>query len=190
MPYVLFAGYNRLAAGSLDSVAVACARAQQAGLAQVLVFEETTGRQIDLNTRGTEAEIAARYSTTGSPLPEAERHRSPGRPRLGVTAREVTLLPRHWEWLATQPGGASVTLRKLVDQARRDSATATDHRDLSEAVYRFLHAIAGNLPGYEEVIRALFAGDRDRMEALMLDWPADVRQQAVVIVQRHRGEQH
>ena len=91
--------------------------------------------------------------------------RGPGRPKLGVVAREITLLPRHWEWLAQQTGGASVAIRKLVDEARRATATtAIASASAQEAAYRFMSAMAGNLPHFEEAIRALFADDPRRFE--------------------------
>ena len=105
-------------------------------------------------------------------------------PELGVVAREVTLLPRHWDWLAGQPGGASVTLRKLVEQARKDNEGKDRLRRAREAAYRFLSAMAGNLPGFEEAARALFAGHRDRFAAVVAPWPQDVREHAVKLAAR------
>jgi hypothetical protein len=89
-------------------------------------------------------------------------------------AREVTLLPRHWEWLAKQPGGASVTLRKLVEDARRANAGTATAREAQERAYRFMSAMAGNLPGFEEATRALFAKDKPRFEMLIAEWPDSV----------------
>ena len=99
----------------------------------------------------------------------------PGRPKLGVVAREVTLLPRHWAWLSSQPGGASVALRKLVEQARKDGQTQDQRRQSQEATYRFMSAMAGCLEGFEEAARALFAADRLRFEALLAPWPPDIQ---------------
>ena len=104
--------------------------------------------------------------------------RGPGRPRLGVIAREVTLLPRHWEWLNAQPGGASATLRKMVEIARKENRGDDARRASQNAAYTFMNALAGDLPGYEEATRALFAGDRERFHALTADWPADIRDHA------------
>jgi hypothetical protein len=104
--------------------------------------------------------------------------RPPGRPKLGVVGREVTLLPRHWEWLATQPGGASVTLRRLVEEARRAGGDEERKRQARDAAYRFMFAVAGNEPGFEEASRALFAGDQSRFEEETERWPADVREHA------------
>jgi len=168
MNYTAFHGLQRIGAGNLPEIAMLLKDAPQGG--GYLVFEDATGRQVDLDTRGTPDEILARYSEPASTEP-----RGRGRPRLGVVAREVTLLPRHWEWLASQPGGASVALRKLVDQARKTSGDRDRVRAAQEASYRFLSAIAGNLPGFEEATRALFAYDRRRFGELIAGWPEDVR---------------
>lgn len=141
---------------------------------EALVFDDATGRQIDLDTRKTPEEIPVPNPEEASPEP-----RGRGRPRLGVAAKEVTLLPRHWEWLGAQPGGASVALRKLVDQARKSSGDRDRVRAAQEAAYRFMSAIAGNLPGFEEATRALFAYDRRRFGELVAAWPEDVRDYAV-----------
>lgn len=166
--YTAFAGVDRLAAGTLADVALA---AKAAGSQDaILVFNDATGAVVDLDLRGSDAEIVARLAP---PEPAAET-RNRGRPKLGVVAREVTLLPRHWDWLAAQPGGASQALRRLVDQARRADEGRTDARLRQEAAYRVLCVLAGNLPGFEEAVRALFANDRARFAALTAAWPLDV----------------
>lgn len=129
---------------------------------------------MDLDTRGTQEEISRRYSEETSAEP-----RGPGRPRLGVVAKEITLLPRHWDWLSSQPGGASAALRKLVDQARRASGGRDRVRVAQEAAYSFMSALAGNLPMFEEATRALFAYDRRRFGELIADWPEQVRDYAI-----------
>lgn len=139
-----------------------------------MVFRDATGQQVDLDTRGTAEEIEARYAKE-----PASETRGRGRPRLGVVAKEVTLLPRHWDWLSSQPGGASVALRKLVEEARKNSGDADRIRAAQEAAYAFMSAIAGNLPGFEEAIRALFAYDRRRFSDLVAKWPEDVRDYAI-----------
>lgn len=186
MAYTLFDGHRRVAAGTLPEMIVALQEAAKGGSQWLLLFEDATGRQIDVDTRAgvvgpaEAASHSATDSTTEASVAEANvTPRGPGRPRLGVVAREVTLLPHHWEWLAAQPGGASVTLRKLVEHARKTGASEERARNAREASYRFLHAVAGNLPDYEEVTRALFSADLPRMEQLMLTWPTDVREHAV-----------
>lgn len=140
----------------------------------LLVFAYPSGEQIDLDLRGTIDTVLASLAAN-TPKPEDPKPRTPGRPKLGVVGREVTLLPRHWEWLNAQPGGASVALRKLVELARRDNQGADRQRQAREAAFRFMSAIAGNQPGFEEASRALFAGNQDAFEAQTRDWPENIR---------------
>lgn len=166
---IAFAGRQRLAEGDATTVALAIRQAQDAGEASpVHVFEDATGRPVDLDLRGSPDDIRARYASIEPPP------RGPGRPKLGVVAREITLLPRHWDWLASQPGGASVALRRLVDEARHASEATDRLREAREAAYRFMSAMAGNEPHYEEAIRALFAGDDEKFAAMIADWPHDI----------------
>jgi len=152
----------------------------------VLIFDDTTSEVIDVDYRGTAKDVLRRLAEKARPAREsvplsesgAATPRGPGRPRLGVVAREVTLLPRHWLWLNGQPGGASVALRRLVDDARRANVGRDRVRRSQEVAYRFMAALAGNRQGFEEAIRALFAADRDRFEEQVADWPADVRNHA------------
>lgn len=178
-----FDGHRRLVSGPLHEAALAVRRAAEGGAAgPLLVFDDATGRVVDVDTRGSEAEVLARLPGEAPvPAPAEAGPRGRGRPRLGVVAREVTLLPRHWDWLAAQPGGASVALRKLVEEARRAGADAGRRRGARDAAYRFISAMAGDLPGFEEAARALFADDRQRFGALVAAWPADVRDHAVAL---------
>ncbi|CAN7523782.1 DUF2239 family protein [Caulobacter sp. LjRoot300] len=171
--YVVFEGERRLAAGSKLDVAVAAqARLAQAPDACLLIFDPE-GRQVDFDLRGGPWDIALRLGEEqGGQDDPAPRGR--GRPKLGVTAREVTLLPRHWEWLAAQPGGASVALRKLVEAARRESEGPDRRRAARDATYRFASVMAGDRPGFEAMSRALFAGDAEGVAARIADWPSDV----------------
>ena len=170
--YTAFLQGRRLATGPLHEVAVAVLRAQQAQAgAYPLVFSDASGRSADLDLRGGEEVVAARYAVA-TPI-EAPKGR--GRPKLGVVAREVTLLPEHWDWLAAQPGGASVALRKLVHAARRGGGDRDRTRHARERAYHAMSTLAGNLAGFEEASRALFAGDHERLVAQMATWPEDVR---------------
>jgi hypothetical protein len=144
--------------------------------AVVLIFDDESGRQVDFDLRGSDQDVLARLG--GSDSDDGISARRPGRPKLGVVAREVTLLPRHWEWLGTQPGGASVALRKLVEAARMARAGSDVVRRAQEAADRFMMAIAGNLPHYEEAARALYAGHEQRFVDLTAPWPADLRAHA------------
>lgn len=172
---IAFDGHRRIAAGSLADVALATKRAIEAGAAgPVLVFDEASARPVELDLRGSADEVLARL-----PTPEGEDEaapRGPGRPRLGVVAREVTLLPRHWDWLAEQPGGASATLRRLVEEARRTHRERDAARLAGEAVDRFMSAMTGNLAGHEEASRAFWRKERERFMQVTDAWPADVRE--------------
>lgn len=176
-PFSAFAGIRLLASGPLAEVAVAVKIASGGQIADpILIFDNATGRAIDLDLRGSHREIVARLPQPPVPEPEpASEPRGRGRPKLGVVAREVTLLPRHWDWLAARPGGASVALRKLVDEARRASGDRDRQRAARDAGYHFMSAMAGDLPGFEEASRALFASDRPRFDELIADWPVDIR---------------
>ncbi len=166
---------RRIASGAYGAVARALnAYASEHPSAQVLVFDDATGKQIDLDLRVLDAAITPPEAGPAPAAPEAPR--APGRPKLGVVAREVTLLPRHWEWLAAQPGGASATLRRLVEEARRAALSDKARlRRLHERTYSFMSAMAGNFANFEEASRALFANDMPRFKALVAGWPADVR---------------
>ena len=169
--YLAFAGARRVAAGPLREVLPELKRRFDADRGElVLVFEVETGRQVDFDLRGTLEEVLAR---------EGQGPRGPGRPRLGVTSREVTLLPRHWEWLAQQPSGISGSLRRLVEQAMKTQPGKERARRIRAALARLLSAVAGDRAGYEEASRALFAGDAARFEALVQRWPKDIREHAL-----------
>ncbi|MDM0073504.1 DUF2239 family protein [Variovorax sp. J2P1-59] len=166
-----FAGFRRVASGPRSQV-IAQLRKQGGGSdeVQTFVFDDSTGERLDLDLR----DDASAPATEVVP-PDEQATRSVGRPKLGVVAREVTLLPRHWEWLGRQPGGASVALRRLVDEARHVHADRDAQRAAREATYRFMTVIAGDLPGFEEATRALFAGEHARFDALIESWPEDLR---------------
>ena len=172
LTYSAFLGGRRLTSGPLHEVAVAVLRAQQAEPeGHPLVFSDASGQSADLDLRGGEEAVAARY-TVVAPIPAPKGR---GRPKLGVVAREVTLLPELWDWLATQPGGASVALRKLVHEARRKGGERDRVRQARDRAYHAMSTLAGDLAGFEEASRALFAGDHDRLVAQMAAWPHDVR---------------
>lgn len=167
-----FDGERRMAAGELRLVALAVKRMlarRAADAPPLLIFDDSTGKVIDIDFRGTQDEVLERLDPDAESAP-----RGPGRPKLGVVAREVTLLPRHWEWLQLQPGGASVALRKLVEDARRAGEGRDRVRRSQEAAYEFMRTMAGDAPGYEEALRALFAGQRDRFAVCIAAWPPDI----------------
>ena len=189
-----FIGHQLLATGPLAEVAIAVHKASGNTPARpIIIFDDGNGRPIDLDLRGSEQDVIARLpqpapasqpATDQISVPEP---RGRGRPRLGVVAREVTLLPRHWEWLAMQSGGASVALRKLVDEARRTSGDRDRSRAARDAAYHFMSAMAGDLPGFEEASRALFADDQRRFAALIAGWPGDIRDHIAKLACRDRA---
>jgi uncharacterized protein len=189
--FTAFIGPQRLASGPLAEVAIAVMNASRRPAAPpIIIFADATGQPIDLDLRGTERDVVARLPQP-APDPEegaAAEPRGRGRPKLGVVAREVTLLPRHWEWLGAQPGGASVALRKLVDAARRANGDADRTRAARDAAYRFMSVMAGNLAGFEDASRALFADDRRKFVALIAGWPDDIRDHIVKLAFSDRAE--
>jgi hypothetical protein len=181
-----FAGKRLIASGGLLQVAL---KAQEASdldkFAQVLIFDDAASNLIEVDLRGTPDDLSRRIAETetaaaqsNEPILAEGEARKPGRPKLGVVAREVTLLPRHWEWLASQPGGASVAIRKLVEQARKANQGTDRLRIAQEAAYRFMSAMCGNEPGFEEANRTLFAGNQERFAQVVELWPSDLRDHA------------
>jgi uncharacterized protein len=196
-PCRAFAGTTQIASGSLAEVAArAKAFVDEGSQAALLVFDDETGAPIDLDLRGTPEEALARLSapvahrpgnrsfpdwpkeSAGAGTKKDSEPASRGRPRLGVVGREVTLLPRHWDWLNEQRGGASAVLRRLVEDASRNDSGKSRVRMLREYAWRFMSAIAGDLPGFEEASRALFAGKAKAFDQHISDWPPDVRTHA------------
>ncbi len=180
-----FEGSRCIARGKMREVAVAVkAHIDSSPDASILLFDEDTAHIVEVDFRGDASDVLARIdgmlasaaaARDGAEKGEKER-RGPGRPKLGVVSREVTLLPRHWEWLSTQPGGASVTLRKLVEAARKANSGKDRIRSAQEITYRFMNAVGGDFPGYEEALRALYAPDAARFASLVAEWPEDVRE--------------
>lgn len=166
--YTAFAGQSQIVSGGLREMLLETkARMERGPSDPILVFEDQTGRQVDFDFRGSADEVLERATPP--------RRAGPGRPRLGVVSREVSLLPRHWDWLEQQPNGISAALRRLVDEARKRDPEEERARRAREAASRFMTAMAGNLPGYEEASRALYAGDREGVRQRIAAWPEDVR---------------
>lgn len=163
---IAFAAHRRIATGSRDEL-LAALRTHADG-ATAIVFEQDSGTRVELDLR-------PEGHAPGTSADETPA-RGVGRPKLGVVAREVTLLPRHWDWLSRQPGGASVALRRLIDEARRNYAERDSVRAARDAAYRVMSLLGSELPGFEEASRSLFAGERARFDSYVSDWPADVAQ--------------
>lgn len=163
-----FDGHRLIASGALPEVALACKHALDAGAGGVLIFDDSSGRPVEVDFRGTPQKVLAR-------LEAKQPARGPGRPKLGVIAREVTLLPRHWDWLGEQPGGASAVLRRLVEEAARGNLIKQRARRSAEALDRVMRDLAGDLPDYEEASRAFWRREPRRFATLVKAWPKDVR---------------
>lgn len=172
---IAFVGHRCVGIGDLAFVAAQAKPAlDQNQNAQLLIFDATTSEPIEVDLRGSLTDVQNRIA---HPAPEnaiAPTPRGPGRPKLGVVAREITLLPRHWDWLSQQPGGASVAIRKLVEDARRVNAGKDHARNMRDSLHRFMSAMAGDFPHYEDALRALYADDRIRFERSVAAWPTDV----------------
>ncbi|MBN2554080.1 MAG: DUF2239 family protein [Spirochaetales bacterium] len=164
--YSAFEGFSRIAGGNLEAVLRKLWEIREEG-SRLLIFEDETGLQVDFDLHGSLQEVLARH------LPPQPK-KGPGRPRLGVVSREVSLLPRHWEWLERQPQTPSGTLRRLVEAARKNDATRAGRRERLEAADRFLWSIAGDLEDCEEVSRALYAGNWPLFDELIRPWPQDI----------------
>jgi hypothetical protein len=183
---IAFEGSRRIASGKLAHVALKAKEVLDRGeRGPVVIFDDQTSHVIEVDFRGTGKEVVERLSVSavkcadeGETPRQSVETRRVGRPKLGVVAREVTLLPRHWDWLNCQTGGASVALRKLVEEARRANAGKDRVRQAREVAYRFLSAMAGNEPGFEEATRSLFAGNAKRFQEMIAGWPVDVREHA------------
>lgn len=159
--YSAFSGSRLLATGPLPVVLAAAYPFRDNSPSPLLIFSHTDGHQADFNWQGTLEEVIARAS------PAAVRT-GPGRPKLGVVSTEVTLLPRHWDWLNSQPARASGTIRRLVDQAMAREAGNEKRR--REVLGTILWALAGNEPGFEEASRALYSGNIERLKTLVSAW--------------------
>ena len=176
-----FSGPQRIASGELRHVAMKAKQAFDLHPDRpVLVFDDADGRAVEVPLELPAADLLRLLAQPqlASSMDAAPLPRRPGRPKLGVVAREITLLPRHWDWLAAQPGGASVALRRLVEDARKVSSGDDRRRAAQEATFRFMQAMTGDLPGFEEASRALFAGDASRFEEHVARWADDVRDHA------------
>jgi hypothetical protein len=173
LPCSAFAGPKKIAQGPfLEVVEKSLDYLKKHKIDDVQFFDDQTSDLIEVDLRGKPEAVLARLS----PKEEGERKVGPGRPKLGVVSREIGLLPSHWDWLALQPGGASVTLRKLVEEAKKKSRVKDEIRRSQNSTYKFMTTMAGNLPHYEEALRALFANDRKTFDQMVKSWPKDIRE--------------
>jgi hypothetical protein len=177
--YAAFAENRLVASGSLEDVLRATKKRADNSGKPVLIFEEASGRQVDFDLRGPIEDVLARTRNEAKP--------GPGRPRLGVVSREVSLLPRHWDWLENQPNGASAAIRRLVDEARHNETGIERGRHLRNGVNRLLWSMAGDFANFEEVARAIDAREDSRLDGLMSSWPKDVREYVFRRLQLAKG---
>lgn len=177
-PCTGFANTKKIASGEVTEVALKLKKyLEKEAHATVHIFDDRTCAPVEVDLRGSADAVLKRLKAAGSET-GPEKSSGPGRPKLGVVSREISLLPRHWEWLALQPGGASVTLRKLVEEAKKKNHSRDEIRQSQEAAYKFMMTMAGNLPHFEDVLRAFYAKDEAKFEKLASDWPADIREHA------------
>lgn len=178
LSYTAFEDTKLIIHGTLDEVALKIKkRIKVKPSASILIFSDSTGKQMDLDLRGSESEILDKLKVfLTTPESEQAAPAGPGRPKLGVVPREVSLLPRHWEWLATQSGGASATLRRLIDEARKNSSAKEQVKESQERTHKFMTALAGDLKNYEDALRALYARDKKLFSSLIREWPEDIKE--------------
>ena len=192
--FVAFAGTDLIARGALDDVVRRSKdRLDRGEEKRIALFDDETGHPVDIDYSGSLAEVVARlgaHPMAARPAAVPGKRRGPGRPKLGVVSREISLLPRHWSWLAEQRGGASVTLRKLVDAARKGNPAQAQSRKAIDAAHRFMWDMAGDQPGFEEASRALFAHNFDTFAQLVSEWPAGIREQLERFTSRARSVEH
>jgi hypothetical protein len=180
---IAFAGDRRIASGDIRAVALKVKKVLDKGEdSPIFIFDGHSSEPVEIDFRGTIADLERRLTKKAGVPDPPPGNRGPGRPKLGVVGREITLLPRHWDWLDEQPGGASVALRKLVEAAKRANREKDRARRSQEAAHRFMTAMAGNLRGFEEASRAFYRGDQDCFKALSRLWPRDIRDHARKLV--------
>lgn len=174
LTFTAFNGDELIARGALLDVALKLKdRLTKNRGMSFFVFDDRTCKTVEVDLRGTKDDLRNRLRDTEdnkeSPSP------GPGRPKLGVICREISLLPRHWDWLNLQPGGASSALRRLVEDAKKRNSPQDRIRMAQEVTYRFMHTMGGNLAGYEEALRSLYSRDRQKFKEHTATWPRDVR---------------
>lgn len=172
LTYTAFEEFKIVSQGTLDDVAISVKhRLKEQGSSNILIFSDSTGRQIDLDLSGTDKQVLDRLKvfTTSS----VQTQSGAGRPKLGVLPREISLLPSHWEWLLNQEGGSSAVIRNLIDEKMK---TQLIHKNkiAQERTYKFLSAHAGNLPSFEDAVRFLYRKDKKKFMDQISGWPKDV----------------
>ena len=191
--YTAFCGTSCISRGTIEAVVLAAKAIVDGGeKARMAIFDDLTAETIEIDFRGSPDDVLTRLddhpmlrrASDAGPGDVSERRPGPGRPRLGVVSRDVSLMPRHWEWLAKQEGGASGVLRRLVEDARKNGQQKDRLREAQTAVHRFMWDMAGNEPHFEDASRAFYARDYETLRELIRDWPSDIRAHLKRLVQR------
>ncbi len=178
--YTGFLGSRLVASGDILSVAIKIKKSLRLEVKlQVFIFDDLTGDQAEVDFRGDLDQMKTRLQTQVDE--QTIKKSGPGRPRLGVISKEITLLPEHWEWLAIQPGGASVTLRKLIEEAKKKNTQRDQIRQAQDRAYKVMMVLAGDRVGYEEALRALYQGNRQAFQSQIESWPSDIREYTLAL---------
>lgn len=172
--FAAFLSTQLMARGPLEQVLTTVHSLGYGTAKQCLFFDESTGIQIDFDLRGSLEEIKARLAKHPGLSANEAQPRGPGRPKLGVSCKEVCLLPAQWDWLASQSGGPSAALRRLVMAAMKAEPQWGLDPKRKTATDKVLVALAGNQPRYEEASRALWADDLPTFEAIVTGWPDEI----------------
>lgn len=181
LTYAAFKKEKLIAEGDLKKVILKTKRElMRSPESAILIFSNETGKTMDFNFQGSENEVLSRLEVFLEPKIEIDpKEKKVGRPSLGVISREVSLLPKHWEWLACQSGGASAEIRRLVEKAMKQTQAASTVKMAQEKTFRFLNTIAGNFPNFEEAIRSLYRRDLNAFEQIIKFWPVDIKDHAL-----------
>ena len=179
--YTVFDGFKIVSQGNIEEVAIATKKyLKKEDSARILIFSDLSGKQMDLDLSGTDKDVTDRLSVYKT-ADTTSSGTGPGRPKMGVKPREVSLLPTHWEWLSTQSGGASATIRRLVDEKMKTAAPKDKIKKTQETVYTFLNSIAGDLENFEDAIRFLYRQDEAKFKEAIAAWPKDLKKHTLAL---------
>lgn len=179
--YTAFGNEKLIAHGSLDEVVLKIKRWNDKNTtASLLVFNDFTGKTMEFDLRGSEKDVLQKIEMF-IPQDVSAVSPGPGRPKLGVITREVSLLPQHWEWLASQPEGASAALRKLVEGAKKNLVMKESVKQVQERAYKIMSILAGDLPQYEEALRSLYRKNEENFKQHIAMWSPDIKDYVIKI---------
>lgn len=171
---IAFSGDIKISSGPILKVAEATKKHLiKKPNSDIQIFDHDTGQFLEVDFRGSLSQVVERMKK--SFIIETEKIRGPGRPKLGVVSKEITLLPKHWDWLNLQANGASGSIRKLIDEAMKRNVAKDELKRSQNSVYKFMTIMAGNYPLYEEALRAFYANDNAKFKYIITNWPKDVR---------------